>query len=323
MFNDHVPSSRYRIKSVAAITGLSTHLIRKWEKRYTLFTLDRGKNGYRTFTEEDIQFLLFLKNQLAMGQTIGQLAQSGGDFLRHSMNQVPVEVHILPEELRAEGQDLVQAARRQDSRGITQTLTKWVEQYGLEQALRKVIFPLLQVVGDLWHRGGISISGEHHISQLVRQHIINTLKEEPMTGAIPALVACVPGDYHEIGPLATTFFLQKSGWHSTYLGPNMSFEVLQMALRRRQAQLMILSCILEPPRETMQKWLDTIVQDLQPLCQVMVGGTGFAPYAKELADHGVRYLRSIDEVKNIEIPGLSVIGTSLKKEHHLSSTVSS
>ncbi len=323
MFNDHVPSSRYRIKSVAAITGLSAHLIRKWEKRYTLFTLERGTNGYRTFTEEDIQFLLYLKNQLAMGQTIGQLAQSGADDLRHSMNRVPVEVSLLPEEFRAESQRLVQAARRQNARDITQILTTWIEQYGLEQALRNIIFPLLQVVGDLWHQGGISISGEHRISQLVRQHIINTLKQEPTTGSIPALVACVPGDYHEIGPLATTLFLQKSGWQSTYLGPNISFEVLQMALRRRQAQLMILSCILEPPRETVQKWLNTISQEIQPLCQVMVGGTGFAPYAKELADHGVPYLRSIDEVKNIEMPGISVMDTPIKHEHHLSSTVSS
>ena len=304
------------------MTGLSTHLIRKWEKRYPLLTLDRGSNGYRTFSEEDIQFLLFLKNQLTLGQTIGQLAQTGALNLRQAMYQIPIDVNILPFESRGEAKEIIQAARRQDLRMIRTLLTKWISQHGLEDALLLMIFPLLQVVGDLWHQGGLSISAEHHISQLVRQQILTSIQEETTSGSIPALVACVPGDYHEIGPLATTLYLQKAGWHSTYLGPNMSFEVLQMALRRRQAQLMVLSCILEPEPETMENWIQTIVRDLQPMCQVMVGGTGFSKYAQDLRAYNIHYLQSLQEVKSIEVPDRSPLHYEINADHH-HTTVSS
>ena len=312
MFNDQTSSLRYRIKSVANITGLSTHLIRKWEKRYYLMTLDRGMNGYRTFTEGDIQFLLFLKHQLGKGQTIGQLDQNGGAYLRESMNRLPINMSMIPPHARQEASDLIHAGRTRDLETIKLHLTKWIAQYGLHGALASIIFPLLRVVGELWHQGGISISGEHHIRQLVRQYILTSLQEVSTSGTIPALVACVPGDYHEIGPLAATLMLQQSGWHSTYLGPNMSFEVLQMALRRRHAQLVILSCILEPSRTTMEGWIRTIRQNIQPMCQVMVGGHGFSRYASELETHHIHYLKTLDEVKSIEIPQKTALHDKIK-----------
>ncbi len=323
MFNEQTSTARYRIKSVANITGLSTHLIRKWEKRYSLFHLERGANGYRTFTEEDIQFLLYLKHQLDKGQTIGQLAQTGRDDLRKSMNRLGLDDSILPGHVRQDAKALIQAARKNDVKTVKTHLSNWITQLGLAEALASIIFPLLQVVGDLWHKGGISISGEHHISQLVRQYILISIQEVPTSGTIPALVACVPGDYHEIGPLATTLVLQNNGWHSTYLGPNMSFEVLQMALRRRHAQLMILSCILEPAPDTVKSWIRTIVQDIQPLCQVMVGGEGFSRYAQELETHHIHYLRTIDEVKSIEVPQQTALHYDIKAGHNNHTAVSS
>ena len=89
MSNHPEPSQKYRIKSVASTTGLSTHVIRKWEERYHLVHPQRGPNGYRLYTEDDIQFLLYLKSQLDNGESIGQLAQGGEHDLRRE--GMPIE----------------------------------------------------------------------------------------------------------------------------------------------------------------------------------------------------------------------------------------
>ena len=73
MSNTNGHQQRYRIKSVANITGLSTHALRKWEERYDLIYPIRTTNGYRTFSEEDIQLLLFIKTKLKDGESIGQV----------------------------------------------------------------------------------------------------------------------------------------------------------------------------------------------------------------------------------------------------------
>ena len=96
------------------MTELSTHAIRKWEERYHLVHPQRGPNGYRTFTEDDVQFLLYLKSQLTNGETIGQLAQVGETHLRQAMRDISYSCSSIPNQFQPEGQKVIQAAQNHD-----------------------------------------------------------------------------------------------------------------------------------------------------------------------------------------------------------------
>ena len=293
-------SQKYRIKSVASTTGLSTHVIRKWEERYNLVHPQRGPNGYRLFTEDDIQFLLYLKSQLDHGESIGQLAQAGEHELRQSMHHVPLNLSGIAPLYWNDTQEMIRLARHQDVRAITTMLEKWINHMGLEKALDSIIFPLLRLIGELWHQGGMSLREEQSVSRLVRQHLINVLREEPPLGGPHALIACVPGDFHEIAPLTAAVLLRGLGWHSIYLGPNVSFEMLEMALRRKQTQLILLACNLEPGEKILRSWLQKITRHLQPSCAVMVGGPGFKPYAPLLRTHNIVYFTQVQDIKTLQ-----------------------
>lgn len=141
------------------------------------------------------------------------------------------------------------------------------------------------------------------MSRLVRQHRINVFREEPPAGGPRAFITCVPGDFHEIGPLTAALLLQRMGWHSIYLGANDSFDMfdmLKMTLRRKHAQLIILACISEPGEKTIQSWLRDIIQHLQPSCAVLVGGLGFAPYAQLLSTRNISYFNRVQDVKALQ-----------------------
>ena len=295
---EHVPG--YRIKTVASMTGLSTHVIRKWEQRYHLLQPHREANTYRIYTEEDIQLLLYVKTQLAQGESIGQLSQSGEQALKRSMQETPLNLSNIPMDYQRETLHIIQAARRQQIDVIQQILTGWVTQEGLEHTLEMVLFPLLRLIGELWHEGGISISGEHHVTRCIRQHLVTGLRAGSQHGQPQALLACVPGEYHEVGALTAAFLLQNRGWQITYLGPNVPFEVLQMALRRTQAALIIMSCTTDPGPERGRQWCETIAQRLAPFSQVMVGGAGFSGYSDLLAQHEILYLRQMKDVKSLD-----------------------
>ena len=300
MSNSPKNPQTYRIKSVASTTGLSTHVIRKWEERYHLVHPQRGPNGYRLFTEDDIQFLLYLKSQLDHGESIGQLAQAGEQELRHSMNHVPLNLSGIAPTYWNDTQEMIRLARNQDVQAITIKLEKWINQMGLEKALDSIIFPVLRLIGDLWHQGGMSLRGEQSVSRVVRQRLINVLREEPPLGGPHALIACVPGDFHEIAPLTAAVLLRGLGWHSIYLGPNVAFEMLEMALRRKQTQLILLSCNLEPEEKILRSWLRKITRLLQPSCAVMAGGPGFKPYASLLRTHNIAYFTQVHDVKTLQ-----------------------
>lgn len=290
----------FRIKAVSSITGLSTHVIRKWEERYDLLHPDRESNGYRIYSEEDIQLLLFVKAQIAKGESIGELSQDGIPGLRRAMQETPVVISGLPVDYRKETLQIIQSLPEKEIEVIQRILARWISRTGLEQALDIILFPLLRLIGDLWHEGRISISSEHAVTRLVRQHLINALRTGSPAGHAHALLACVPGEYHEIAPLTAAFILQNRGWQSTYLGPNVELEVLELAMRRSHANLMIISCTTEPGRRNAKRWLDTAVKRFQPHCQVMVGGGGFAGYADLLTKYGIGTLRHMNEVLKLD-----------------------
>jgi DNA-binding transcriptional MerR regulator len=296
MSNQLIHPPAYRIKTVASMTGLSTHVIRKWEERYHLVHPQRGPNGYRAYREEDIQFLLYLKSQLTNGETIGQLAENGESQLRQTMKDISYNFSNLPNRFQPEARHLIQAALNQDYDAIQRTIANWILQLGLEEALLGIVFPLLRSIGELWHQGGISISAENAVSRMVRQQLINALRQDSSIGQEQALIACVPGDYHEIAPLTVTLLLQKRGWGATYLGPNVSFEVLEIAIRRRQPDFLILSSTTEPDVKTGLAWIETMVHMFQPHCRVMAGGAGFRTIADQLAKNGILYLKQVREV---------------------------
>ncbi len=310
--NTSIENTGYRIKAVASTTGLSTHVIRKWEERYHLVQPHRSNNGYRVFSEEDIQLLLFIKTKLAAGASIGQLARTGPAKLRQAMQQTPLDLSPIPTPYRKDAKLLLEAARHQHLDGIKKKLEHWILSMGLQEAMMKLIFPILKLIGDQWHQGGISISGEHRVSQLVRQHLLSAIRQNLPSNNPRAVVACVPGDYHEIAPLTATMFLQNLGWQGTYLGPNVSFEVLQMALRRKQTPLMILSCIIEPDTETFYSWLQEIIQHLVPHTTVALGGAGLLSYKTLLKQYSISYLRTIQDLTMFSRNNHSVLTSDVR-----------
>ncbi len=300
MSNHPNQSPTYRIKTVGNMTGLSPHLIRKWEERYQLIHPQRGPNGYRIFTEDDIQFLLYLKTQLTQGETIGQLTQMGETHLRQAMKGISCNLSSISNDYQSDVRHFIQCSLNQQYDGMQRIVAHWILSLGLEKAVESILFPLLRLIGELWHEGGISHSAELSVSRIIRQQLIQQLRKAVPGSKDHALIACVPGDYHEIGPLTATLLLQKRGWQATYLGPNISLEVLETALRRRQPRLILLSSTTDPEIRTGQSWLKILADQFLPYCPIIAGGAGFGSLSEDLAKWGIPYLKHMKEVSLLD-----------------------
>ena len=58
------PDTAFSVSEVGAMTGLSPHTIRAWERRYDALRPERSRTGQRQYTAEDVDFLIRVK-QLA------------------------------------------------------------------------------------------------------------------------------------------------------------------------------------------------------------------------------------------------------------------
>ena len=66
-------SNLYKIGAIAAITGLSTHTIRAWERRYGLELADRTEGGTRLYSDQSLERLKLIKQLLDRGESISVL----------------------------------------------------------------------------------------------------------------------------------------------------------------------------------------------------------------------------------------------------------
>jgi len=65
----------FNIQMAAQISGLSTHTIRAWEKRYGALRPDRTDTGRRQYSTEEIERLTLLSQLTNLGNSIGQIAR--------------------------------------------------------------------------------------------------------------------------------------------------------------------------------------------------------------------------------------------------------
>src|SRR5690242_12955313 len=66
--------ARYRIGTLARLTGVTTHAIRIWERRYGALAPSRTAGGARLYTDADVQRLRLIKKLLERGYTISAVA---------------------------------------------------------------------------------------------------------------------------------------------------------------------------------------------------------------------------------------------------------
>lgn len=68
---------KYKISTVAALTGVQPGLLRAWEKRYGFLEPDRIDSQHRLYSDEDVQVLSNIRHLLDEGRSIGELAALG------------------------------------------------------------------------------------------------------------------------------------------------------------------------------------------------------------------------------------------------------
>ena len=221
----------YTIAEVEERTGLSSALLRQWERRYGFPRPERSPGGHRLYSETDLEALRNIKNWIGEGVAPSQAVKR---YLEGLTQEGPRP----PETLSLELEDALTHA---DTDSAERILSEAHKLHSLETVVMEVISPCLRRLGDGWHMGRISTAQEHLASTYLRgrlQELFNL-----MGGSLgPVLVvSTLPGEQHEIGGLITALFLRRAGFSVHYLGPNTPISDLKQFAEHYGAKAVVLS----------------------------------------------------------------------------------
>lgn len=266
----------HRIHRVAKLTGLTKDVIRIWERRYGLLQPIRGANRYRNYSDDDVMLLRYLKQELDKGASIGELAAQGRDDLLQRARVVTSPARIAEHNPFVRLLDeLVACLDPLDKTAFERRLNGAVAIVPFEEALHGILIPLQERVGELWHAARLSIAVEHYVSKLVQQKLFSVINQLPIADHGPkVIVACPPNETHELGALTVAYHCAVRGCRVIYLGGDTPIEDLAGLCRAVEPVLVLLSLTLATQGNELRQLLQSIEEEVAPLCPVGIGGLG-------------------------------------------------
>lgn len=282
----------HRIHRVAKLTGLTKDVIRVWEKRYGLLKPSRGANRYRNYSDEDVVLLRYVKRELDKGASIGELAAVGRDELLTRARQTALAAHpgaVNPYARLIE--HLILSLEPLDKTAFERRLNGAIAIVPFEEALHAILFPLQEQVGQLWHDGRINVAIEHYVTRQIQQKIYSVMNQLPLTEQGPkVVVACPPGEEHELAALAVAYRCRVRGCLVYYLGANVPTSSLINLCRSVEPDLVVISVPLALPEAKATDLIHTVVSELGHLTKLAVGGNGAVEMRDRFKDSPVEVL---------------------------------
>jgi methanogenic corrinoid protein MtbC1 len=126
---------------------------------------------------------------------------------------------------------LMDAIESYDEAAVQAALDDGLAVFGLEAFIRDLILPTLAEVGRGWERGNVEISQEHFASNLIRGRLLSLGRLWGRGSGPLALLACAPGERHDISLLAFGLVLRSYGWRILYLGADLPLPTVETSAR--------------------------------------------------------------------------------------------
>lgn len=279
--NDEQTPGLFPIRTVSELTGVNSITLRAWENRYGLIEPVRKASGHRLYTQEHIDLINRVVGLLDRGMRIGQVKAevlSGSD----SESGLVDEQH---DNWRKYINSMIAGIIRFDEHVLERTYADALSHYPVRLVTEKLLSPVLKELGERWASGQGSVAEEHFFGFYLRNKLGARFHHRTQNQTGPKLLmACLPGDLHEIGLLLFALDASDHGFQTILLGANMPLDEFPDAVKKTASDALVLSGTIEPDNEVIRTSLPRLVKKLG--VPVFMGGSVVASNFDDLKKSG-------------------------------------
>ena len=169
--------SKYRIGAVALMTGISTHALRAWERRYGHLEPSRSRGGSRLYSAAEVSRLRLIRQLLNRGHAIGQLISMSVADLSRTLATHGAQVEPSQERLPSVpslSPRFVEAILTLDLVQADQLLARAAMGLDPRRLVLEVVVPIIERLCVRRERGQLKALHEHAATSLLKS-LLNTL----------------------------------------------------------------------------------------------------------------------------------------------------
>lgn len=253
-----------RIGELSKRSGVSPELLRAWERRYGLLRPTRSSGGLRLYSLEDLERVRLMRQHLAEGLAA---AEAAALVSRPTLGDEAARPALRPASARG---DLADALDNFDEPRAQAVIDRLLAAATVDALLTDVVLPYLHELGERWQRGEVSVAQEHFASTVLRGRLLGLARGWGRGLGPLALLACLPGERHELGLIAFGLALRSRGWRIAYLGSDTPLDTIDKAARVLAPALVVLNAVTDERVRPVAAQLRTLAEQ-HPLA---LGGSG-------------------------------------------------
>src|SRR4051794_11882725 len=256
-----------RIGELSRRSGVSPDLLRAWERRYDLLRPERSAGGLRLYSEDDLERVRTMQRHIAAGVAAREAAALAVEAPERVAPAPAFDARTARAELGLTLEGFNEPGGQAVIDGLLAVAT-------VDTLLSQVVLPYLQEMGERWERGELSIAQEHFASSLLRGRLLGLARGWGRGTGRRALLACPPGEQHDLGLIAFGLALRERGWRIDYLGPDTPIDSVAEAAATTEPELLVVSAVSAKPLRQLAGEIAALAQD-RTVAVAGAGATGF------------------------------------------------
>jgi DNA-binding transcriptional MerR regulator len=232
-----------RIGEFARRAGVSTEVLRAWERRYGLLRPPRSAAGYRLYTPDDLQRVSRMRRGIDSGLSAAEAAR--------------IALSSDGAELDGDGgaafdpgiARLMRAVSEFDEARVQEILDESLAAFGVAPFLTRLVLPALAQIGERWEAGELDVAHEHFASTVIRARLLGLARLWGRGHGPLAVLACPAEEAHDIALICFGLLLRSHGWRILFLGADTPVDTVRLAAQMTRPDLTVMASLSAEPLE--------------------------------------------------------------------------
>lgn len=227
----------FPIRVLSELTGVSATTLRAWERRYGVIKPLRTPKGHRVYNQDDLDKVRRIVSLLERNYTISKAVKALVTNGSGDIDELDVEGPWLQYQRR-----MRHAIEQFSQAKLDAIYNETLSIYPVPLVTDRLIRPVLTEIGDRWRERPCGIAEEHFFNAYLRNKIGARLHHQSINNrGNRMLVACLPGERHELGVLLFNLSLMSRGYRILYLGPDLPIDQIINLWKSRPQDAILLS----------------------------------------------------------------------------------
>lgn len=246
----------YSIADLEKLSGIKSHTIRIWEKRYNIVSPERTDTNIRAYNDDQLKKILNISFLINNGLKISKIASLSLDELSTKV----ISLTSSTDSFEAQINDFVICSLQFDEPLFDKTYNTLRKNHTLSYIYENIFIPTLRRIGALWSSGELFPAQEHFLSNLIKQKFYHAIEEAESTikRGKKAYLFLPPWEDHDFALLYSNMVLKENGFDVVNVGKTISFESILQCVDKIKPDILFTTFIVGQKVTLLQKFCDDL-----------------------------------------------------------------